>query len=386
MGLLRYILSISVIATHQPLAFLPSLVPGEMAVEMFFIISGFYMSFILSTKYNYAKNASAILFYKSRYIRLWPLFALTTFTKIAILIAAAAFSIGSVSSGSVSIMKSVNSGIFIAAASLSNISMIGQDLPCLVHYDPVGGIFHYFGPAGNTPDGSIWIGYTLLIGQAWSIGSEIWFYILAPFLVKRSSLVLVLLTLMSFLIRMSMSSYNLNSYFFFPCQFGLFLVGMLGYRLKDLHQRFDVFGKVNYSIMYWVFIISLVWVSNLSTSNFALKWVLYGLIAFIIFPIFENSRYSKSGRILGELSYPIYITQGLVITLCAAAVGRNHLSGEFIIVVTTALSVILYCLVEMPIDRWRQRFVASSFSAADRQTGSVGLPKHLVSAPGRPLA
>ena len=112
--------------------------------------------------------------------------------------------------------------------------------------------------------------------------------------------------------------------------------------------------------------------------------MLYGLIAVVIFPIFKKSKNSSSGRILGELSYPIYITHGLVITLCAVAVGgRDHLSGEFIIVVATAFSVLLYYFVEMPIDRWRQRFVASSYSAsADRQGGSSSVPQPLGFRPG----
>ena len=215
MGILRYILSISVIATHQPLVYLPSLVPGDMAVEIFFIISGFYMSFILSTKYKNGDNVSAIVFYKSRYIRLWPLFALTTVAKISILIVLFVFSKGSVSSVFVSIMKTIHSDMFVIAVYLSNIFMIGQYFPCLLHYNPIEGLFHYMRPSGNMPDGSIWMGYTLVIGQAWSIGSEVWFYILAQFLVKRSSLSLFCLVVLSLLLRMVMNNDNLNAYFFY---------------------------------------------------------------------------------------------------------------------------------------------------------------------------
>lgn len=53
MGVLRLILAVSVILNHSPIALAPwrPLVPGDLAVQAFFVISGFYMSLVLSTKY-----------------------------------------------------------------------------------------------------------------------------------------------------------------------------------------------------------------------------------------------------------------------------------------------------------------------------------------------
>jgi len=45
---------------------------GEIAVELFFIISGFYMSLILSEKYNTPDKI--VIFYKNRFLKLFPIY------------------------------------------------------------------------------------------------------------------------------------------------------------------------------------------------------------------------------------------------------------------------------------------------------------------------
>ena len=45
---------------------------GEIAVELFFIISGFYMSLILNEKYNTPDKI--LIFYKNRFLKLFPIY------------------------------------------------------------------------------------------------------------------------------------------------------------------------------------------------------------------------------------------------------------------------------------------------------------------------
>ncbi len=52
MGLLRIILAISVLISNSTPNFGLKFIGGVMAVETFFIISGFYMSLILNEKYS----------------------------------------------------------------------------------------------------------------------------------------------------------------------------------------------------------------------------------------------------------------------------------------------------------------------------------------------
>ena len=69
MGLLRLYLALCVIFTHDGVRqnSIPLIIyNGSQAVQIFFVISGFYMALILSEKYR-----SPVEFYASRFIRIY---------------------------------------------------------------------------------------------------------------------------------------------------------------------------------------------------------------------------------------------------------------------------------------------------------------------------
>src|SRR6185437_11934638 len=73
MGLIRLLLALAVVATHCGPIFGCNLVGGQIAVQSFFIISGFYMSVILNEKYVGVNN-SYRLFITNRFMRLYPIY------------------------------------------------------------------------------------------------------------------------------------------------------------------------------------------------------------------------------------------------------------------------------------------------------------------------
>src|SRR5258706_469751 len=74
MGLLRFLLASSVVLSHSTPIFGFRLIGGEMAVQTFYIISGFYMGLILNEKYH-----SYFLFVTNRLLRLYPVYWATLF-------------------------------------------------------------------------------------------------------------------------------------------------------------------------------------------------------------------------------------------------------------------------------------------------------------------
>jgi peptidoglycan/LPS O-acetylase OafA/YrhL len=72
MGMLRLLLAISVVIAHTDSLFGMKLIGGELAVKIFFIISGFYMSLVLDGKYSGRNNYW--LFIKNRCLRLFPMY------------------------------------------------------------------------------------------------------------------------------------------------------------------------------------------------------------------------------------------------------------------------------------------------------------------------
>ena len=72
MGLLRLILALAVVLEHSSQIFGYTLVGGRLAVQAFYIISGFYMSLILNEKY--VGRGSYKLFITNRFLRLYPIY------------------------------------------------------------------------------------------------------------------------------------------------------------------------------------------------------------------------------------------------------------------------------------------------------------------------
>ncbi len=83
MGLLRLLLAISVVLAHLQFIFGYSLIGTRPAVQSFFIISGFYMSLILTEKYV-GKKGSYFLFISNRFLRIFPIYWLTLILTITI--------------------------------------------------------------------------------------------------------------------------------------------------------------------------------------------------------------------------------------------------------------------------------------------------------------
>src|SRR5262245_39940720 len=74
MGLMRFLLAMAVVVGHiGPSASDFALLPGNLAVEVFFSISGFYMSLILTGKYH-----DRTTFYVNRFLRLYPVYLIVS--------------------------------------------------------------------------------------------------------------------------------------------------------------------------------------------------------------------------------------------------------------------------------------------------------------------
>ncbi|MGA7786999.1 MAG: acyltransferase family protein, partial [Xanthobacteraceae bacterium] len=76
MGLLRILSAICVFCSHSRSLGTFRWLGGGLAVELFFVISGFYMQLVLSERYTREKLGErwAFQFYKARYFRLLPIY------------------------------------------------------------------------------------------------------------------------------------------------------------------------------------------------------------------------------------------------------------------------------------------------------------------------
>ena len=234
MGSLRFLLAISVVYWHAGVFLGFPLVPGDTAVQCFYAISGFYMSLVLNEKYG-SESSSYLLFISNRFLRLFPAYAIVLLLTLWLALMVSGLSPSAALPFAVA-WQSLTPIDWSSAALLigSQIFMWGQD------------IYLFFtlkhGALAFWPDF-----YTarqplhplLVIPQAWTLGLEFSFYLIAPFIVRRSVGAIMVAFAASLGVRLCLQFWfgyqgDPWSYRFFPSELAVFLIGALGYRVYKL--------------------------------------------------------------------------------------------------------------------------------------------------------
>lgn len=312
MGSLRLILAICVVIAHSSTIFGLTSVGGRMAVQSFYIISGFYMTLILKEKYI-GSNNSYKLFISNRLLRLYPIYwavlLLAVFFSLGIIIYTNGNHLGQfqVYIDYFGTMK-LTSFMFLV---VSNIGLVFQDWIMFLGLDTDSGNLFFTTNFSNTDP---YLYRFLLIPQAWSIGIEITFYLIAPLIVRRQISVIILLIFLSISLRIFLSSKGLEhdpwTYRFFPTELLFFLLGTLAYHGYKKITKFNIL-KSNLYLIYGFLLIFTVFFGSIS---FPFLGKIYFLVFFLSIPfIFILTKNWKIDRYIGELSYPVYISHLLVL-------------------------------------------------------------------------
>lgn len=209
--------------------------------------------------------------------------------------------------------------------------------------------------------------YTFLfVPQAWTLGIEVLFYLIAPFIVRRSNLIIIAIIIISLLIRNYIYSIGyINdpwTHRFFPSELALFLLGTVSYRLYDvykIHQTKLLNANLTAIILGLLFTIVVFYpyIPSAGFNRHTLNWFIYAFFCLSIPFLFEFTKASKIDSRVGELSYPVYISHMLVLGALSpflSLLGLQEYSGEFAIVFTLLFSCFLVKLIADPIERIRQ--------------------------------
>jgi len=348
MGMLRFLLAIFVVAQHTMGVLGLS---GSQAVEVFFLISGFLMSFVLTEKKSYSRPS---LFYKNRFLRLFPtywialiltlIFNLWTLIKLG-------------GSGFFQVLGQMNPPLVLFTL-VSNVTILGQEglLFLDLHQGNIllkSQFDHFYTP----------LHWGLLVPQAWSLSLEISFYLVAPFILKRRW-ALAAAFAASLALRES-QIYSLVPvdpwvYRSFPSELCIFLLGAISHQLTaGLRSRLkNPWAKI-------VGIFSAVLAVTLAFNSASLPQLLQpndaGLIlgyAFLLPGLFLAQNSFRWDRKLGEYSYPIYIIHLLVFQVLNTTT-QYVLKPWQLFICTCALSVVssyvLFRTIEPYIDRLRNK-------------------------------
>lgn len=356
MGILRLILAISVVIAHSIAIFGFSFVGGQNAVQTFYIISGFYMSLILNEKYI-KQNNSYKLFITNRFLRLFPIYWVVLLLTLLGSIALYLYSSG-VNSGRLHIYSdyfnalSLWSYIYLV---FSNIFLFGQDIVMFLGLDSVtGNLFLTNDFRNTTPQMHLF----LFVPQAWTIGLELTFYLIAPFLVRRSFKVIAPIIGILFLLRLRLYDIGLDhdpwTYRFFPTELAFFLLGTISYKIYKRIQLMQFKTLYLDLLLTFTVVVSLffTWIPMLNSY-------LYFVVIFTALPfIFYRTKDWYIDTYIGELSYPMYISHLFVLSMITALkVPQIGGLGLTLTVATILFSILLNKLITKKVEKIRQRRV-----------------------------
>ncbi|MEG5853439.1 acyltransferase family protein [Enterobacter mori] len=359
MGLLRLLLAICVIASHTNPIFGLEMLKGDYAVEIFFMISGFYMSIILNEKYK--GKGSYATFISNRFLKIYPTYYVCTF-----IILITSFFFLRMFDNPLRFEPYIQyfNDIPLKAQTLlilSNIVIFGQDVVMFTGVDIKTGSF-FFTNNFRISNPQLW--NLLLNPPAWSISVELMFYLIAPLIVRKSIYFIFACIAVSFTIKfyiINILGWNNDpwTYRFFFSELYLFLLGSLSYKLITQNPRY-ITGEF-FPIM--VLLTTMAFIVFYQMIDIPYKSTLFLILFFIATPcIFNLTKNSKIDRYIGELSYPVYLIHWLISASTYKVIKEHMLieyRGEIVMVISILVAILILHLIIKPIDLYRQKRAAS---------------------------
>jgi peptidoglycan/LPS O-acetylase OafA/YrhL len=348
MGSLRTLFALSVVLGHSPWHGGILFVGAPNAVQLFYMTSGFVIAHVLATVPAYGDVRT---FYASRILRLYP-----AYFAVAALALAWEFAADDRVSGALRAAPAA-AAAFLAVV---NATLVGQDWTLFMAVRNGDWVLTGDFYASEVP---LWKG--LLVPQAWTLGLELVFYAMAPFLVRRRGLLITLfvasLAARAAAIAAGFGGRDPWTYRFFPFELALFLAGVLSYQLLLPAWRRVVAAASRH------------WIPGLATGALLAGCAAYafipgepGIKAAVLFlayaafmPLaFLFQQRSRVDDALGDLSYPLYLVHFLVVGMATRAFDQAGLGNDWIrlsiyLAACLAAALALHHFVVRPVERWR---------------------------------
>lgn len=357
MGLLRFLLAVCVVATHTGPLFGMKWMEGLNAVVVFFIISGFYMSLILNEKYTGDKSSYG-LFISNRLLRLIPLYWTVLLAHFILCWIGFTWKNDALALQIyIDHLHEITTSGWIVFISC-NLFVLGQDTLYYLHLIP------YQGLIWSTSEGIPTTWFMLML-PAWTLSIELMFYFMAPlFLRKQRRIIILTILLLLIAVYCYFAGIDLGS--LTKTQFAPYLIYfLLGAIAWLIYKKVKIKGVMHKKckIIFGFYLICLMLYPYLYPESSWQIQLFYGL-SFLSLPfIFELTKNWKWDIIIGEYSYPIYITHMMAIDLLKLFEVDKREYATLTFLVTLAISFLLIKLVAQPIEQLRlKRFYKSIIS------------------------
>ncbi len=346
MGLIRFLLAASVVALHIGPMFGLKMIGGLIAVQSFYMISGFYMGMVLNEKYI---KQPILKFYTNRWLKIYPIYLTTFLTTLLLgIIGRYIFSRDAILDNYSKLdMFDIKGQLLIV---FTNLMIVGQDLLFYIGYNLENKT--YFLETDYTISNNP-LHHYLLVSQAWTLSLELMFYLIAPLLSKLKTFKLAIIIFLSFLFRfiaiLNGFSHKPWDYQFFPFEIAFFCLGIIAYKI--FKKKNELFNNKRLSIILAILLSIIIIFQQYFDIN---KWIFYILFFFSLPFIFQASKNNKIDRYLGELSYPIYMTHILAAIIIYPFINISFLNGFLVLIGSVLISIFLNNFIQKPIEKYRQ--------------------------------
>lgn len=254
----------------------------------------------------------------------------------------------------------------------SNLLLFGQDWLYFFHQNQAG----YFLP-GIAQSYETLPARFAIAGVSWTLGLECTFYLLAPFFVRMRifsilTIIFLLIMIRNYFIPQGIDPFQ---YRFFPFELPLFLSGMIAYRV---YEKIKVEKKWRY-IYLALFPIAFLLMQNIQFCGLN---QIYQIIIYAIPGLFWITKNIRIDTLIGEFSYPIYLSHYFIMNYFPSyvvhhwSVGYEFLwntslgFGGMLFILSMIFSIPLIML-DKYLDKWR---------AKKQKKDSTTLPEGVISA------
>lgn len=345
MGLFRLVLAFCVVLSHGLNVPIPA-AGADIAVQTFYIVSGFYMALVLTEKYSHFSS-----YFTNRLLRLYPAYFVVLAATLGHSLLRWLIGRSAADPGLLVYETHFTPLNWTAQAYLvgTNLVLWGQDVALFLELADGGRSLAF---TTNFMNSAPLVEKFLLVPQAWSLSIELTFYLLAPWLVLRSTWALAGLLAATVILRLVLVSAGLSfdpwTYRFFPVEIGSFVAGMLIYRSMKHRtasvptQRVGLVGLIAAALLLSIF-----------PDHWLTRAGFYAYCAWALPLAFQLTRSHRLDRYLGELSYPVYLSHLLVISVALYSGWSGPRLAALIVVMVLAASIALHEAVQQPVDRYR---------------------------------
>lgn len=356
MGTLRLIFTITIILGHIYAIFgfrMHELLSSPIAFESFFLLSGFYIAMVWQTGYSDLTNGYK-KFLTKRILRIFPLYWLVLLVTVVIsLITYVTLGNPLLLDVAFSNWNKIDWTVKLYVL-FSNIFIFGQEAIFFVKINYETGNFAW---SQKFIDGNPPLHFFLLVSQAWAISYILYFYLLLPFLHRfRSVFIFILLVI---LLTLRFAWYQMGHqyepwlYRFFPFEFAFFLAGMLSSRFYlKYSDKLKTYRSLGISF-FIVFFIATCCYDLWHVDYLSKQWLYYAMLCILMPLFFSLFKDNAADNYLGQLAYPAYMCNFIVIHLIKLAGVTSPVALIFSVIgITLLISVILVQFVINPLDNF----------------------------------